>query len=354
MTHNIVVVHPGALGDVLLSLTAIRWIKSSFPTHHLILVCRSDVGELLRICGEINATISIDSQFLSDLYCPHHEWAEVTSKVLFSCERLVCWLNDSDGNLWRNLQDYGVSEIIIQSPYDSNLYEQSMEDRYLESLLCWPLDSKSVKEKFQIYDNADKSLRPFKDSIKPTESGFSTIAIHPGSGSLHKCVHPSLLATVATQLKLHTNARLLIMSGPADEVSVNTFCDLLPEDSYEVIEGKPLTSIVHRLLKCDLYIGHDSGLTHLAAACGIPSVVLFGPTDPNKWAPRGRFVSVIQGKSCECADWSMIRTCQDQPCLDISTDLIVEESIRQLTQSASVEYASIVTGRWPHIHNLPD
>ncbi len=345
MMHNIVVVHPGALGDVLLGLTAIRRIKSSYPTRHLLLVCRSDVGELLRTCGEIDETISIDSQFLTDLYCPHEEWSVVTRNVLLSCERLVCWLNDGDGNLLKNLQDFGVAEIIIQSPYDSSLYEQSMEDRYLESLLCWNLGSVLVKEKLQILYNADERQRTLENPINPIGNGFSTIAIHPGSGSLHKCVHPSLLATVAKRLMLHTDTRLLILSGPADEVSVNIFCDLLPEGSYEVIEGKPLTSIVHLLLTCDLFIGHDSGLTHLAASCGIPSVVLFGPTDPSRWAPRGRYVSVIQGKSCECADWSMIRTCQYRPCLDISAHLIIEESIRLLSQSASVEDASIVSGR---------
>ena len=60
MKSTTVVVHPGALGDVLLSLSAIRHIKSSYPTHYLILVCRSDVGDLLRTCGEIDETISIE------------------------------------------------------------------------------------------------------------------------------------------------------------------------------------------------------------------------------------------------------------------------------------------------------
>ena len=44
-----------------------------------------------------------------------------------------------------------------------------------------------------------------------------------------------------------------------------------------------------------LYIGNDSGITHLAAAVGIPVVAIFGPTDPAVWAPRGDRVRVVSG-----------------------------------------------------------
>ena len=42
-----------------------------------------------------------------------------------------------------------------------------------------------------------------------------------------------------------------------------------------------------------LYIGNDSGVTHLAAAIGVPVVAIFGHTDPTLWAPRGERVSVL-------------------------------------------------------------
>ena len=44
-----------------------------------------------------------------------------------------------------------------------------------------------------------------------------------------------------------------------------------------------------------LYIGNDSGITHLAAAVGVPVVAIFGPTDPAVWAPRGDRVRVVSG-----------------------------------------------------------
>ena len=47
------------------------------------------------------------------------------------------------------------------------------------------------------------------------------------------------------------------------------------------------------LRKAAAYVGNDSGITHLAAALGVPVAALFGPTDPNRWAPRGRDVQIL-------------------------------------------------------------
>lgn len=48
------------------------------------------------------------------------------------------------------------------------------------------------------------------------------------------------------------------------------------------------------LARARLYIGNDSGITHLAAAVGTPVLALFGPTDPAVWAPRGPHVRVVR------------------------------------------------------------
>jgi heptosyltransferase-3 len=54
-----------------------------------------------------------------------------------------------------------------------------------------------------------------------------------------------------------------------------------------------LPSTACRLAQARLYIGNDSGITHLAAAAGTRVLALFGPTDPATWAPRGFGIRVI-------------------------------------------------------------
>jgi ADP-heptose:LPS heptosyltransferase len=67
-----------------------------------------------------------------------------------------------------------------------------------------------------------------------------------------------------------------------------------PEDSLpDAVRIADLYELACRLATARVYIGNDSGITHLAAAVGTPVVAVFGPTDPSIWAPRGDQIRVI-------------------------------------------------------------
>jgi ADP-heptose:LPS heptosyltransferase len=67
-----------------------------------------------------------------------------------------------------------------------------------------------------------------------------------------------------------------------------------PEETLEdAVRFDNLYDLACRLGGARLYIGNDSGITHLAAAAGAPVIALFGPTDPAVWAPRGERVCVV-------------------------------------------------------------
>ena len=154
--------------------------------------------------------------------------------------------------------------------------------------------------------------------------------MHPGSGSLQKCADSSLLREIAQRLNQNQKMTLVILKGPADTEPVNNLIREMNPEDYCLVKDQSLFSIAYLLSKAMLYIGHDSGLTHLAAVLGIPSVALFGPTDPAHWAPRGDHVSVIQGLSCRCIDWKEIQACHPKPCLNMSVDVILQQAERLL------------------------
>jgi ADP-heptose:LPS heptosyltransferase len=71
-----------------------------------------------------------------------------------------------------------------------------------------------------------------------------------------------------------------------------------PEESMEgAVRFENLYDLACWLASARVYIGNDSGITHLAAAAGAPVIAIFGPTDPVVWAPRGQRVRVIRGDS---------------------------------------------------------
>jgi ADP-heptose:LPS heptosyltransferase len=62
------------------------------------------------------------------------------------------------------------------------------------------------------------------------------------------------------------------------------------------LKESSLVEVAAVLSRCRGYVGNDSGITHLAAALGVPTVALFGPTDPAVWSPRGRQVIILRAQ----------------------------------------------------------
>jgi len=114
------------------------------------------------------------------------------------------------------------------------------------------------------------------------------LAVHPGSGSAAKNWPADRFAAL---VRAHADERpWLLVSGPADEESAAPLVDLpgaLPA------RGLPLRVLGALLAEAGLYVGNDSGVTHLAAAAGAPTLALFGPTDAATWGPVGPHVETV-------------------------------------------------------------
>ena len=96
---------------------------------------------------------------------------------------------------------------------------------------------------------------------------------------------------------------VLLSVGPADEW-LEGFARAMGKAGVPVVSGLSPAGLAALLSRCRLYAGSDSGVSHLAAAVGIPTVAVFGPTDPAVWGPRGRSVHILQ------RSWSEARTLQ--------------------------------------------
>ena len=110
--------------------------------------------------------------------------------------------------------------------------------------------------------------------------------MHPGSGSPTKNWHG--FAEIVRLWRRRRDAAVLVMLGPAE--SGGNAADTIEGID---IEGIPLPKVAALLEACDLYLGNDSGISHLAAAVNARGVVLFGPTDPRNWAPRSARLRII-------------------------------------------------------------
>jgi heptosyltransferase-2 len=84
------------------------------------------------------------------------------------------------------------------------------------------------------------------------------------------------------------------VGGEAEGERLQRLAAPLPPSRYDVAQSLPLAELACRLAKCRAFIGHDSGISHLAAAVGLPGVVLWGDTAEEIWRPPSEKVAVLR------------------------------------------------------------
>jgi heptosyltransferase-2 len=126
-----------------------------------------------------------------------------------------------------------------------------------------------------------------RDFLARLPEGF--LAIHPGSGSPRKNWPAERFAAVLDSLAPQRS--WLLVEGPADAAAV---APLARRPGAVLARGLGVRTLGAILARAGLFIGHDSGVSHVAAAWCAPTLALFGPTDPAVWAPVGPRVRVLR------------------------------------------------------------
>ena len=337
---NLLIVHPGALGDGLLALPALRVLQITFPGHRLIWFGHKELGDVLVDTKEVHQSYSFDRlEFLANRG-ENDSNQEKFLSIVRGCDRAICWFEDADG-IWRSwLKTAGIQNCILRSPHDPTLLNNHMVDRYVEILQPWARTTQVLCDIETNVSTTRHLVFPKSYSLRvPSPIKEPLIVLHAGSGSRYKCASPVLWASIVNGLMMaNPKRKICLVGGPADIDSLRNVQGLLTHLEYAILTGMDLLQVAQYLRHAQLFIGHDSGLSHLAASLGIPSVLLFGPTDPAKWAPRGTHVVVIR-KFCHCIGKVAIARCTDKPCLSIPQHEVlatVEEVLCRV--KASVTY----------------
>lgn len=290
MRRSIVVIHPGALGDVLLAIPAMRGLRARFPRHELVLCANEPVGQLLLECREIDAWTSVQGRGAVGLFDPDGSIEGELRHWLARCDCAVAWMQDQTGSLGRTLERAGAGKTIVSSPFSMTLKSSHQSDRLCETVQELPMGAVEFQPLQLPGDVSSGGRACLEETGVRIDQPFA--AFHPGSGSPRKSIAIGTMAKMITKLEGEGLVPVVI-EGPADREAV---CDLLRRIAFvvPVLRNLDLTTLAGALSHAATFVGHDSGVTHLAALLRVPTTALFGRTDPDRWAPLGRHVTVIQ------------------------------------------------------------
>ncbi len=124
--------------------------------------------------------------------------------------------------------------------------------------------------------------------LPPRAAGDGPTVLAPGSGAVRKCWPRERWLELAPRL----GADVVVVVGPteAERDDPRSWPWRVP---VAFVAGATPVQLADRLSAAGRFVGNDSGTTHLAAALGVPTVAIFGPTDPAVWAPVGPHVRVV-------------------------------------------------------------
>jgi hypothetical protein len=128
------------------------------------------------------------------------------------------------------------------------------------------------------------------------EMGLDTsekpVVIHPGSGGLHKCWHLDNFLSVGREISSR-GVEAIFLLGPAEVDRFGGATIKKISNVAECLTDLSLTQVLSLLSCADGFVGNDSGITHLAAASGVKTLAVFGPTDPTIYGPIGPDVTIL-------------------------------------------------------------
>jgi ADP-heptose:LPS heptosyltransferase len=287
---QILIIHQGAIGDLVLSLPALQTIKNSFPGRAIEMLGYPDILSL--VGGDFAHTIrSADWAPASTLYGDYENISAQVQQYLAGFERLFIFSAQVKSAFIKNVQRCHPQAIHIRTFPDTARHVVDYQLGQLAALGFAPAESvPQLSVSSDERRRADDFLRSndFDAALGPL------IAVHAGSGGRHKCWPSALFCAVMRGLHEERRAAFLLVEGPAEEKTVGEMTAALSALPCLPLHNLDLPLVAALLSRSTLFIGNDSGITHMAAAVGIPTVAVFGPTDPAVWGPRGKSVCIVR------------------------------------------------------------
>jgi heptosyltransferase-2 len=199
---------------------------------------------------------------------------------------IISYLYDPDGIFKANVRRSCKGQFIAGPHRPDESKKEHATAVFLEPL-----------KRLAIFDADSVPRLALSERRAPSSLQSNCIAIHPGSGSEKKNWAVEKWIELARQLLNSGASSLLIVGGEAESTKMEKFKNALPQRRAEFALNLALPTLAGRIASCSLFIGHDSGITHLAAAAGVPVIALWAETSPDIWKPLGDRVTVLRSSS---------------------------------------------------------
>jgi len=295
---KILFIRGGAIGGFILTLPAIRLVAEELPNAEIEIMGYESIIALAKSGGYAKQTRSIEYGAMARFFVPGADLDKELCAYFKSFSVVVSYLFDPDEFFKGNLERAGVETLLECSHRINNEGAPAAEQlaKPLETLALF-LDEERAAPALSFGASEKEAADSF---LKNTPTDCLLVGLHPGSGSPYKNWDLANWLAVMNQLVAkHPKAHFIVATGEAEEENVSSFLEDVERAKLPFTHANnlPLPVLGEVLSRCRLFLGHDSGISHLAASTGTQSIILFGPTMSAVWAPRNKNAEVLEHKS---------------------------------------------------------
>lgn len=297
------VLFPGALGDFICFIPALETMRRS---QEVDLLARSEYAGLLAPHLRFR---SIECYPISRLFCGDAADEEPLRHFFAPYGYVYSWMGSKEPGFVSALRRVFAGELRC-FPFRPQARIHAVD--YYLACVGGHYAFESMRRILCLSPEVQKWARTFFAHHGLAERKVMVLA--PGSGARQKNWPAVRHKELVKWWERQARGVVVTVLGPAEEENEEILQQFAAEP--HVLRGLEVEKIAAVIGQCQLYVGNDSGLTHLAAALGVKTVAVFGPTDPTCWAPRGAHVKTVYlGVECSPCDVPTMKACAHRRCL---------------------------------------
>ena len=288
----------GGLGDLLVAYPSIYLVRKLLHPCSITLVCREEYGRLLKETGVVDTILSLNEPQLSPLFTSP-PYPEDIVRRLDGFSFILGWMQKKGSLNIEEFCTFREKKRCLSFIFDPD-FQGSITRYFFQKTAEFLAPEKGNLPAFQECSFLPLNPEQKHEGLKllgelALISEKKIAVIHPGSGGERKSWPFENFMEVIFRLA-DAGMRGVLVTGPAEErLEEKIRASSLPA-GWVWLHNPPLLKIAGLLSASSLYLGNDSGITHLAASCGAKGVALFLAEFEALWRPFGR-ISTLAGES---------------------------------------------------------
>jgi heptosyltransferase-3 len=279
--QRVLVIRRGAIGDFILTLPALGALRQILPEARIEVMGSPRQAILAHHPTYADRIVDLERFDLYRLFSRRTNVSERLAAYLGTFGLVVAYLAGAGEVVRERLRTYCDGHVVIWPPQPPEGVHAT--DHLLQPVRAYQAGAYDAVPRLYLPTEAHEAAGCFWRRMGLPNEGV--VALHPGSGGAYKLWPMPGWQRLMTWLA-RQDIPCILFNGPAERQQVAWLLRETKLPPWPCVEDSSLVDLAAILARCRAFVGHDSGLTHLAAAVGTTTLALFGPTDPLTWGPR--------------------------------------------------------------------